>query len=117
VLYDAYSGADPAPTKCSSCTFVVSTGTYATRVKNIVAYGCDSGDATATGGCTQVPVVEGVDPSKVTVTLNIANWKPVSVAVAITDVTLPTPVGRVVLNGKPVTTFPYVGAYMAPPPS
>lgn len=113
--YDANSGADPAPTKCASCTFAVTTGTFATRIKNVVAYGCEPGTSSSTG-CTDLPVVESVSPANVNVVLNIVNWVPVSVRVSVTNITMPTPFGNLTLNDKPGTTFPWVGTYMAPGP-
>jgi hypothetical protein len=119
--YDAYvdsyhSGPDPAPTQCASCRFTPASGAFVTSVKNIVAYGCDPAGGSGTG-CTQVPVVEGVSPANVTVTLQIVNRVPRAVEVSINGVRMNTPTGAVVLNGKPVTTFPYVGFYRPPKPA
>jgi len=119
--YDAYvdshyQGQDPAPTQCDSCRFQVLTGPFVTSVKNIVAYGCDPA-AGSGAGCTDVPVVEGVLPANVHVTLQIVNRVPRAVDVSISGVTLTTPVGTAVLNGKPVTRFPFLGLYRPPKPS
>jgi Flp pilus assembly protein TadG len=114
--YDAYSGADPAPTKCAACSFTPTSGPFVTTVKNIVAYGCDPAGGSATG-CTDLTVVEGVRPANINVSLNIVNWVPVSISVSVSGVQMVTPNGRMALNGKPVTVFPFVGVFMAPPPS
>ncbi len=63
-----------------------------------------------------MPVVEGVTPGNINVVLNIVNWVPDSVMVSVSNVPLQTPFGIVTLNAKPATTFPYVGAWMAPRP-
>lgn len=120
LTYDAYvdsyhSGPDPAPTQCASCRFTPTSGAFVTSVKNLVAYGCDPAAGLGTG-CTDAPIVEGVLPVNVNVTLQIVNRRPAAVEVSITGVRMTTPLGTVVLNGKPVTTFPFVGAYMPPAP-
>lgn len=115
-LYDAYSGQDPAPNQCAACDFTPTSGPFVTAVRNIVAYGCDPAGGSA-AGCTDVPVVEGVLPANVTVTLKIVNWVPKAVQVSISGVSMTTPAGRLVLNGKPVTTFSRAGVYMPPPPA
>jgi hypothetical protein len=61
-------------------------------------------------------VVEGVLPANVTVTLQIVDRVPAAIAVSISGVRMITPAGQLVLNGKPVTTFPFAGVYMPPAP-
>jgi Flp pilus assembly protein TadG len=114
--YDAYGGLDPRPAACAACDFTPTSGPYVTSVRNMVAYGCDPAAGSATG-CTQVPVVEGVLPANVTVTLRMVNSWPKAVTVSMRGVSMTTPLGRVVLNGKPVTSFPWMAVYMPPPPA
>jgi len=120
LTYDAYvdshhDGQDPAPTQCAACDFTPTTGPFVTAVRNMVAYGCDPAQDPG-DGCTDVPVVEGVLPANVKVTIKMVNLVPKAYEVSISGVRLATPVGAVVLNGKPVIAFPRVGVYMPPAP-
>jgi Flp pilus assembly protein TadG len=112
--YDAYSGADPSPTRCTSCTMTLASGAFLNKIQNIVAYGCDPSTESSTdpgNPCTTTPIVEGNGPSNVKVTLGIVNWAPASVTVSIINLPVSTPFGKLNVSGKPATTFQYAGVY------
>jgi Flp pilus assembly protein TadG len=106
--YDAYSEADPAITHCSSCTLELTSGKFLSSIQNVVAYGCDPAKES---GCTATPVVEGIGPGNVTVTLGIVKWAPNTVTVSIKDLPISTPFGKFTVSGKPATSFQYTGNY------
>ena len=110
--YDAYSGADPATPHSDSATMELTTGALLGKVRNIVAYGCDP-SSESTSGCTATPIVEGIGPQNVKVSLGIVNWAPQSVSVSIVNLPLSTPFGKFTVSGKPVATFQFVGNYWA----
>jgi hypothetical protein len=105
--YDAYSGLDPAIPHCSSCPFELTSGKFLSKVRNIVAYGCDPAES----GCTATPIVESIGPEDVKVTLGIVKWAPNSVTVSIKDLPVSTPFGKFTVSGKPATSFQYTGNY------
>jgi Flp pilus assembly protein TadG len=85
-----------------SDTSVPSTA-YLYAVRNMVAYGNPQGG-------TQ-PVVPGLTPEKVSVTVTMDRNVPHEVTVAINDWTIDAVVTSINLKGKPKATFPYMGRF------
>jgi len=81
------------------------TAGFTTAVQNVVVYG------NAAGGTT--PVAPGLTTADVSVTVTFTSV-PTAITVAITNYRLPTYFGNQTLNGKPTTTFPFVGVYGPP---
>ena len=81
--------------------------TFLTAVQDMTAYGDPSGSTTT-------PVVSGLTPSNVTLTVTFTNGAPSAMTVAITNFKLPTYMGSFKLSGKPYVWFPYLG-YWSPP--
>lgn len=114
--YDAYTGIDPSIPSLAAGTsgsFTISGASqFLTAVQNMVVYGMPIIDATS----PQQPIVEGMTPANVGVTLGIVGFGtgyPVTirtVSVAVQNLPLRLLVGNVTLN-KPVTQFQYVGTY------
>lgn len=76
---------------------------YETAVRNVVVYGNPDGGTE--------PVVPGLLPSNVTVTMVYAGAFPSAVTVSISGYRLPAMFGAIVLNGKPAVQFPYLGPW------
>ncbi|MGB9611469.1 MAG: TadE/TadG family type IV pilus assembly protein, partial [Bryobacteraceae bacterium] len=92
----------------ASRTFV-SAASFSTAIRTVTAYG-------AVGSST--PIVPGLDPSKVTVTVlqYDVNGRPVRIRVAINgwqyNGVLSPFFGTVTLNGKPALEMPFLGLYL-----
>jgi Flp pilus assembly protein TadG len=86
----------------------IPTAAFTTAVQNVVVYG----DPAPAAGAT--PVVPGLTTANVTVTPTWSLSTPTAMTVAITAYTIPTYFGNGFLNGKPTTTFPFVGIYGPP---
>jgi hypothetical protein len=56
----------------------------------------------------------GLTTSNVSVTPTFSAGVPIAMSVAITNYQIPTYFGNTALNGKPTTTFPYVGIFGPP---
>jgi len=76
---------------------------YLTAVQNMVVYGSPSG-----GG---QPVTRGITPANVSVTVTMERNVPRRVAVFIVNYQIDAVFTSMSLNGKPKTTFPYLGRY------
>lgn len=74
---------------------------YQSAVQNVVVYGDPAGG-------TQ-PVVPGLLPSNVTVTLSFTGYFPTAVTVSVSGYQLPAMFSKIVLKGKPGDQFPYLG--------
>jgi hypothetical protein len=83
------------------------TAAFTTAVQNVVVYG----DPSPANGAT--PIVPGLTTNNVLVT-PVWSSLPTGMTVSITDYTIPTYFGNATLNGKPTTTFPFVGIYGPP---
>ena len=83
---------------------------FQTAVQNVVVYG----DPAPANGAT--PVAPGLTTNNVSVTVTWVNGAPTEMNVAITNYQLPTYFGNTTLNGKPTTTFPFVGIFGPPYP-
>jgi len=81
---------------------------FTTAVQNVVVYG----DPAPAGGAT--PIVPGLTTANVTVTPTWSSGTPTAMTVAITAYQIPTYFGNGFLNGKPTTTFPFVGTFGPP---
>jgi len=81
------------------------TAAFQTAVQNIVVYGNPAGGTT--------PVAPGLTTANVSVTVTFTTV-PTEMNVAITGYQLPTYFGSQALNGKPTTTFPFVGVFGPP---
>ncbi len=79
---------------------------YATRVRNMVVYGSPDGGKT--------PLVMGLPPSNVTVTIEMSAGIPRTVTVSVTGYKLVDFFYPVTLDNKPSVSFPYMGRF-APP--
>lgn len=77
--------------------------TFQTAVKNMVIYGSPAG-----GG---QPVVAGLTPEKVTVTVAMERNVPRRLSVAVANFQINTVFRSIFLNGKPKATFPYMGRF------
>jgi Flp pilus assembly protein TadG len=81
---------------------------FLTAVQNVVVYG----DPAPASGTT--PVAPGLTTSNVSLTVTWVNGVPTAMTVAITGYQVPTYLGSATLNGKPTTTFPFVGIFGPP---
>lgn len=112
-LYNQLEAAVRAGARYASlCTYNSGTATptadFTTAVQNVVVYGTAS---PATGA---TPVVPNLTTSNVSLTVTFTSSVPTQMTVAITNYKLPTFYGQVSLNGKPTTTFPFLGIYGPP---
>jgi Flp pilus assembly protein TadG len=89
-----YNSADSTPTS-----------DFLTAVQNVVVYGDPAGGTT--------PVAPGLTTANVAVTVTFTTV-PTTMNVAITGYKLPTYFGNQTLNGKPTTSFPFVGVFGPP---
>ena len=78
---------------------------FLTAVQNVVVYGDPAGGTT--------PLAPGLTTGNVSVTVTFTSV-PTEMNVAITGYRLPTYFGSQTLNGKPTTTFPFVGVFGPP---
>jgi Flp pilus assembly protein TadG len=83
------------------------TSDFLTAVQNVVVYG----DPAPANGAT--PIAPGLTTANVSVTVTFTSV-PTAMNVAITGYTLPTYFGSQTLNGKPTTSFPFVGVFGPP---
>ena len=81
---------------------------FLAAVQNVVVYG---DPAPATGATAVAP---GLTTGNVTVTVTFTSGVPTSMAVAISGYQMPTYYGNATLNGKPTTSFPFVGIFGPP---
>jgi Flp pilus assembly protein TadG len=81
------------------------TSDFLTDVRNVVVYGDPAGGTT--------PVAPGLTTANVSVTVTFTSV-PTAMNVAITGYKLPTYFGNQTLNGKPTTSFPFVGTFGPP---
>lgn len=81
------------------------TSDFLTDVRNVVVYGDPAGGTT--------PVAPGLTTANVSVTVTFTSV-PTAINVAITGYKLPTYFGNQTLNGKPTTSFPFVGVFGPP---
>jgi Flp pilus assembly protein TadG len=81
--------------------------TFLTAVQNVVVYG----DPAPANGAT--PVVPGLTTANVALTVTFTSV-PTNMTVSISGYNLPTYYGRVTLNGRPSTSFQYVGIFGPP---
>ena len=84
------------------------TSALLTAVQNVVVYGNPSPAAGAT------PVAPGLTTANVSLTVTFNKSVPTAMTVAITGYNMSTYYGSQTLNGKPTTTFPFVGIYGPP---
>jgi Flp pilus assembly protein TadG len=84
------------------------TDAFLAAVQNVVVYG-DPAPAAGTP-----PVAPGLTTANVALTVTFPSGAPTSMTVAITGYQLPTYYGNTPLNGKPTTSFPYVGIFGPP---
>jgi len=84
------------------------TASFTTSVQNVVVYG----DPAPANGAA--PVVAGLTTANVSVTPVWTSGTPTAMTVSITGFTIPTYFGNATLNGKPTTTFPFVGIFGPP---
>jgi Flp pilus assembly protein TadG len=78
---------------------------FETAVQNMVVYG---GPSPPNGA---VPVAPGLTTANVSLTVTFSSNVPTEMTVAITGYQIPTYFGNATLNGKPTTTFPFVGIF------
>lgn len=79
---------------------------FLTAVQNVVVYGDPAGGTT--------PVAPGLTTDNVALTVTWTSGVPTQMAVAITGYQVPTYFGNLTMNGKPTTTFPFVGIFGPP---
>lgn len=87
---------------------VTPTAAFQTAVQNVVVYG----DPAPAAGAT--PVAPGLATGNVVVTPTFNNGVPTEMTVSISNYQVPTYFGNATLNGKPTTTFPFVGIFGPP---
>lgn len=76
---------------------------FLSAVQNMVVYGNPNGGSS--------PVVPGLSPSNVNLTVTFSNGVPSAMAVNITGYTLPAIFGDISFTKKPAVTYPYQGLY------
>jgi Flp pilus assembly protein TadG len=76
---------------------------YLTTVKNVAVYGHPAGGTT--------PVVPGLTPENIQVTVTFTDGVPAQVRVALSNFSMNVIVKRMTLS-KPSSVFPYLGVYM-----
>ena len=76
---------------------------YITTVRNVAVYGNPAGGTT--------PVVPGLRPENIQVTMRFTNGVPAQVRVALSNFSMNVIVKRMTLS-KPYADFPYLGVYM-----
>jgi Flp pilus assembly protein TadG len=111
--YDSHTGLDPA-LRCTRCSIALSQSSsdFARRTANFTVYGTpDPG----VGDHAAQALVENLSPANIVVTLEVKNNMPVTVSVAVTGFSMATPAGPAVLNGRPATSFPWMGRSAAAP--
>lgn len=76
---------------------------FQSAVRNMVLYG----SPTAVGS----PVLNGLSPENITLTVTFANGIPTAVSVAVNAFTIDSLFGKATLNNKPKVTYPYQGIW------
>lgn len=76
---------------------------YAASVKNVAVFGNPAGGTT--------PVVPGLKPENIQVSMTFLNGAPATVRVGVTNFTMNAVVKRITVS-KPYSVFPYLGVYM-----
>lgn len=76
---------------------------YVASVKNVAVYGNPAGGTT--------PVVPGLKPENIQVSVTFLNGAPSAVRVGVTNFTMNAIVKRITVS-KPYSVFPYLGVYM-----
>jgi Flp pilus assembly protein TadG len=76
---------------------------FRNAVKNMVVYGSPSGGTS--------PIAPGLTTSQVNLTVTFFNAVPSTVAVSINGYTINSVFANMALNGKPISTYPYIGIY------
>lgn len=102
--YDSNKGYDPI-INCKNCFVVLDpkSSKLAERAVNFTVYG------TPIVGGTEKPLVEGLLPANVKVSMDIVNKAPKNVWVSVIAYQMTTPLGKITLNDKPATVFPWLG--------
>ena len=88
-----YDSADTTPTAA-----------FLTKVQKMTVYGDPAADTTSA-----TPVVAGLTPNNVQLTVQFTSGAPSSTTVSITNFKVLSYTGKVTLNGKPYVWFPYLG--------
>ena len=101
------AGARYASTRNYDSASTTPSDAFLSAVQNMTAYGDPTGNTTT-------PVMPGLAPSNVNLTVTFANGAPSGVTVSITGYQLPTFSNSFSLSGKPSVWFPYLG-YWSPP--
>ena len=81
---------------------------FQTAVENVVVYGDPSPPAGA------VALAPGLTTGNVQLVVTFSSAVPTQMTVAITGYQVPSYFGNLTLNGKPTTTFPFVGIFGPP---
>jgi hypothetical protein len=98
------NGAKYAALKAYEQTSSTPSSCFKTSVQDMVAYGDPTGTSTT-------PVVTGLKPSNVNLTVTFTNGVPSAMQVSISDYTINSIFSSITLNNKPVATYPYLGRY------
>jgi Flp pilus assembly protein TadG len=102
------AGARYASMRTYDSTDATPTSAFLTAVQNVVVYG----DPAPAAGAT--PTAPGLTTANVSLTVTFSSGVPTEMTVAITGYIVPTYFGNQTLNGKPTTTFPFVGIFGPP---
>ena len=82
---------------------------FLTAVQKVTVYGDPAADTTSA-----TPVVTGLAPSNVQLTVTFTSGAPSAMTVSITNFQLQSYTNKVSLNGKPYVWFPYLGTWGPP---
>jgi Flp pilus assembly protein TadG len=82
---------------------------FLTAVRKVTVYGDPAADTS-----TATPVVSGLAPSNVQLTVAFTSGAPSAMTVSITNFQIQSYVRKVTLSGKPFVWFPYLGTWSPP---
>jgi len=97
------SGARYASLKPYDSSSSTPSAAFNTSVQDLVVYGDPNPPAGAS------PILNGLAPSNVSLTVGTSGAAPIQMTVAITNYSIGAVFGVFTLNGKPSVTFPYLG--------
>jgi Flp pilus assembly protein TadG len=100
------SGARYAAARTYDSQTATASAAFLTAVQNVTVYGDPNANTS-----TATPVVTGLTPSNVNLTVAMSNGVPSTMTVSIINFQVQSYPSQVTLNGKPYVWFPYIGTY------
>lgn len=103
--YDAYGGHNPGACSGNCSITLPASADFAKRISAYTVFGNPDAPDNAQ------PIIEGLTPNKIAVTVGFQDGVPVSVQVGVAGYSMNAFAGKMPIN-KPVTRFPYMGNYV-----